>query len=100
MYDTLSNGYNLTTGGDKQTITPEVREKISKTKLGHLVSAETREKLASRNRRKWRIIYADGRETVITNLKAFCQNDKSVYNYLLKHRKQNKRNILRMEEAY
>jgi len=47
--DSFNNGYNSTMGGDNHTRTKEVGRKISKSKMGHKVSEETREKLRQVN---------------------------------------------------
>lgn len=74
VFDSINFGYNLTIGGDRQVFTDEIRAKISQSKMGHTVSKETREKLAIKNRKTWKIVFPDGKEEITTNLMQFCQN--------------------------
>ena len=100
QYNTFIDGYNLTTGGGYKIISEEVKRKISNSKLGHSVSTETREKLAEFNRRNWKIIYGDGQETSISNLKQFCIDNKISYSHITKRKTMKKLNIIKVEAAY
>lgn len=100
QYNTFRAGYNLTEGGDFKALHQDVIAKISKTKMGHSVSKETREKLAEHNRRKWKIIYTNGNEVIINNLKEFCIANKVSYNHMSKRKKAKKLNIIKVEAAY
>lgn len=44
-FDSVRTGYNCTLGGDKAVFTEETKKKISMSKMGHIVSIETRQKL-------------------------------------------------------
>lgn len=95
QYNTFREGYNLTIGGDLREFKQETKNKISASKLGHSVSKKTREKLSVitkeqwKNDReklrvsrcsKWKIIYKDGTEIMVDDLKIFCKNNNISYN--------------------
>ncbi len=112
QYNTFRNGYNLTAGGDFKEIHQDTKNKISNTKLGHKVSKETRDKISNKlkenaknnpeyiNKMKiskcknWKIIYSDGSERLIKNMKEFCKNNFVSYNHVCKFKKCKKLNIV------
>jgi len=74
QYNTFRAGYNLTEGGDFKVVHQDVKNKISKSKIGHSVSKETREKLAEHNRLKWLVIHPSGQEVITDNLKSYSKD--------------------------
>lgn len=68
-------GYNLTDGGQYTKVTQEVKDKISNSKLGHSVSQDTRDKVANKLSKQWKVIYPDGQEHMITNLNKFSRDN-------------------------
>lgn len=83
-FNTYNNGYNLTLGGDFKIMNPVVKEKISKAKVGHSVSKETREKLRKFNNKEYLVIYPNGGMECISNLKEFTKKNNISYTYALK----------------
>jgi group I intron endonuclease len=75
-YNSYNEGYNSTLGGDKQIFTDEIKKKISNSKMGHSVSVETRQKLREKNLRTWKVIYSNGKEILVNDLQAFCDEIK------------------------
>lgn len=115
QYNTFREGYNLTPGGDFKEIHSETKKKISATKMGHIVSLETREKLrisaikqfkskelrekmADKKRKTWKIIYNNNQEIATTNMKQFCKENNISYSHLCKFKKCKKLGI--MEVSY
>ena len=83
-YDTYNNGYNLSSGGELIEVNAIVGAKISKSKMGHSVSKQTRDKLSEFNRRTYLIKFPSGSEQIIDNLKEFCKQNNISYTYALK----------------
>lgn len=98
QYNTFLSGYNLTIGGDFSTHTKETRAKISKSKLGHVVSKECRDRISLKLRKKWKLIYKDGSEIIVLNLKEFCNKNNYSYKTLKAHGKIVKYNIKYIRE--
>jgi len=81
VYNTTENGYNMTFGGEGVIPTEEVREKISKSERGKIVSLETRQKIskAGIGRKPWnkgipmletiKIKISDVRKGIATNMR-------------------------------
>lgn len=114
-YNSTELGYNLTSGGRYCSMTQDTKDKISRTKLGHAVSKETREKfrINTRNcwqrsdyRRKntterssfWKITYSNGEEETVQGLKQKLNLTKSDYNHLVLKRYSKKLNIIQLEK--
>ena len=55
-YDSINNGFNISEGRGMKGLhhTPEAREKMSKAKMGHPVSEETRKKISKGVSKYWR----------------------------------------------
>lgn len=53
-YDTLKNGYNSTTGGEKYEVSETTRKKISNANIGKKLSKETKNKISKSNSGKIR----------------------------------------------
>ena len=55
-YDSINKGFNLSEGRGMKGLhhTPEAREKMSKAKMGHPVSEETRKKISKGVSKYWR----------------------------------------------
>ena len=49
QYDTFTNGYNMTVGGDGSVLSEEIIERIRKANIGKKLSEETKEKLRQIN---------------------------------------------------
>jgi group I intron endonuclease len=88
-YNTYTNGYNLTLGGEGSTAcktyswTPERREKrsvISK-KLKH--SVETKKLKKVQCSKKWEVVSPEGEKYIIFNLKEFCLTNNLHYSCML-----------------
>jgi group I intron endonuclease len=92
-YDTINNGYNVTTGGEGtlgyshtdeskavmskratgRKHTEEIRAEMSATRKGRGVSSEARTKMSDSRSRDWIVVHPDGTEEQIKNMKDFCK---------------------------
>lgn len=112
QYNTYGQGgYNSTLGGDKQVFTPEIKAKISASKMGHFVSEETRHKVSNglkshfskynkeerrkmlgHNQSSW-IIYHKGELQEVNNLKDYCKMHNLKYESLVANKGSKAQNI-------
>ena len=87
--NTMSEGYNMTSGGEYNKPTQEVRDRISATSKGRITTKETREKLsiAGKNRKltdthkekvrqyreiTYEIEYTNGEVEIVKGMKQYC----------------------------
>lgn len=83
IYNAFSNGYNATIGGDKWNKgairSTELRKRISNKLKGISHSPERRINIGEGQSRFWLIVFPDGKEVTIKNLRKFC-DDHSLHN--------------------
>lgn len=80
-YDTLKHGYNAHTGGKAQlgrkcSIETKEKMRIKALQIGNKPSKEALNKSIISNSKKWKIIFRDGHEEIIINLRLFCETHK------------------------